>query len=555
MHRAPIRVLATAFAPVPGSSPHAAAMLGLAAAVHGELDLVTVKTDALSHVEDVPGARMFRVPVGVGTAAEQRRAFGRAVARRLESQAYDAIHVRGPIEGRVVAERRRALGFRLVYEVATFPDEGESVDAEQEWEAAHRICTDAADLILVPTEAAARGLTEEGHGGKVAVVTPGVDVNTFDWWPAAPDDTVRLLYLGHFDADRDLGTLIEATRILTRDHTLEVLLAGDPDIDRRARLRRVVDAFSLTGVVTVRGEPRPDALPMIIGAADICVATAAASPRFQDMGDLPQPLLEYLACRRPVVAAGVPGLAEVIRDDKEALLYPPGDEAVLADSIGLLIRTPLLRERLVEAAYDRVRWTYGEGARRRRIAEVYEMLFAESQLYDPWDEGFDEPETGLVEVPSALLREETGGFEDEQGTGPLAAPELPLLEDERGLEAAETGQVLYRPHRDEQPGDTNPHVPPLKPEPELEIERTRVSPHSPTPIAPRTALGSVDGEETASEAPSYTALAAAIAAATEPAPADTGQRELPSGKKRRDEDTNQVDLKKTQKGPTPPPSD
>ena len=398
-----IRVLVTAFAPVPGSSPHASALIGMAAAIHAELDLITVKTDQHAHIDRIKDARMFRVPIGIGPAHGQRKAFGRAVARQLSSEQYDIVHVRGPFEGKIVATRRKDLGFRFVYEIATWPDEGEGPDAEEEWAEAHEISLDAADLLLVPTEAAARSLGERGHAGKVAVVHPGVDVNTFDWWPAARGDAMRLLYLGTFAADRDLHTVLGALREVARAHPVEALIAGDPDPDRRARLRRIVKSFDLADTVVVRGEPRAVALPTLIGAADICVAPASATPRFQDYGDLPQPLLEYLACRRPVVAAGVPGVAEIMRDEKEGLLYPPGDERTLAEALSTLMTKHTLRERLVEAAYDRARWQFSDGARRRRIAEVYEMLMHGSQRYDAWTEGFSQEATGMVRVPSELF--------------------------------------------------------------------------------------------------------------------------------------------------------
>lgn len=356
---------------------------------------------------------MFRVPVGVGTAAEQREAFNRAIRRQLESEPYDVVHARGPSEGVVVAERHRSHGFRFVYEVASWPDEGETTVAEEHWQQDHDRCLEAADLVLVPTQAASRALAERGHGGKVAVVHPGVDVNTFDWWPGGRDETVRLLYLGTFAADRDLHTLLEAIRRVARRGPVEALLAGDPDPDRRARLRRIVRSFDLRSVVVVRGEPRAIALPTLIGAADVCVATAAATPRFQDFGDVPEPLLEYLACRRAVVAAGVPGIAEILRDEKEGLLYPPGDEHTLADAIATLQTEDTLRRRLVESGYDRVRWQFSDGARRRRIAEVYEMLMPGSQRFDAWTEGFSREATGVVSVPTQLFE-----LEEEQATPP-----------------------------------------------------------------------------------------------------------------------------------------
>jgi hypothetical protein len=142
----------------------------------------------------------------------------------------------------------------------------------------------------------------------------------------------------------------------------------------------------------------------VISGADVCIAPASEAPRFQVLGDLPQPLLEYLACHRPVVAAGVPGVAEVLRDEQEGLLYPPGDEAALAEAILEMLRDASLAERLTEQGYRRVRELFSSGARRRRISEVYERLMPGSQGTDPWEDGFGEDETGEIEtVGSAEL--------------------------------------------------------------------------------------------------------------------------------------------------------
>ncbi len=364
--------------------------------------MVSLKTDALAHLERFGDARMFRVPVA-GAAAEQRASFARAVNRQLDSLPYDIVHVRGPFEGEVVARRRRELGCRFVYEVATYPDEAESADAERRWGEAHDRCLEDADLIVVPTAAAARSLGDRGFAGKVAVVPPGVDVNRFDWWPISEGEETRILCLASFAADRDMGTVLTALRALSQGRRIRALIAGEPDPGRRERLRTIVESFRLGEVVQVRGEPLSEAIPSLIAAAHVAVVPASATPRFQELGDIPQPVLEYMACRRPLVAAGVPGVAEVVRDEKEGLLYVPGDDSSLADGISTLIEQSTLRERLVEASYDRVRWNFSGGARRRRIAEVYEMLLGGSQSYDAWVEAFSADASGQLGVPSSVF--------------------------------------------------------------------------------------------------------------------------------------------------------
>lgn len=418
-----IRVLVTAFAAVPGSSPHGAALLAMAGAVRADLDLVTIKTESLSHVERIGDARMFRVPVGEAGSLEQRVVFDRAVARQLEAEPYDVVHVRGPFEGAIAAERKAAFGFQLVYEMATFPDEALGSEVEKRWAEAHARSLAHADLVLVPTEAARRAVSESVPADRVVVVPPGVDVGSYDWRPLSGASIPRLLYLGSFTADRDLATLLGALRRVSQTRDVRAMIAGETDRERRERLRAMVRAFELGDIVEVRGEPPPRTLPQIIAGADLCLATASEAPRFQSLGDLPQPLLEYLACHRPVIAAGVPGVSDAVRDEQEGLLYPPGDEAALADAILEMLRDAELRERTTESGYRRVREVFSSGARRRRIAEVYERLAPGSQIADPWAESFEDGETGQVQVPGSIsdVMDHTGDTIMPEGTDAGAA--------------------------------------------------------------------------------------------------------------------------------------
>jgi glycosyltransferase involved in cell wall biosynthesis len=426
-----LRVLVTAFGTVPGANAHSSALLGMAAGLRGDLDLVTRKAASLPHQSRLGEARLFRVRCG-GPPEEQRSTFARAVKRQLEAEPYDVVHVRGAWEGDLVRELRRAVGFRFVYEVATFADESEGAHVEHEWSLAHERCLEAADLVLVGAEAAARGLAERGHGGKVAVVSPGVDVDAYDWWPVTEDEVTRLLYVGPFGADREIPTLLAAVRAASSRLRMRVLLAGEPNPDKRADVERMVRAFGIEHLVSVRGEPRAVALPSLIAACDLAVVTASTTPRFQELGDLPEPLLEYLACRRPVVAAGVPAVSEVVRDEEEGLIYLPGDEISLADAIVTVSTDAELRAHLVEGAYARVRARFSGAARRRRLAEVYEMLAPGSQSYDAWGEAFEHDgsaEFFAAPVSAMIETHEIENVEAREGA-PLPPEPTPALSDD-----------------------------------------------------------------------------------------------------------------------------
>jgi glycosyltransferase involved in cell wall biosynthesis len=383
-----LRVLGAAFATVPGANPHSAAFIAMASALRAEMDFVTVKPPNLAYQGRLGEARLFRVPVQ-GTPAEQRAGFARAVRRQVESEAYDVVHVRDPIAGVALADHKRNMDFRLLYEVSGFADESEGPTINQEWTAAHRECLELADLILVSGDAAARALADQGFAGKAAVVPPGVEVDTFDWWPSAPSETLRLLFLGAFAADREIPTLLAAIRSVREAMPVRALLAGERLPERRARMRRLAADFGIADLVDVRGEARATTVPRLIAACDIGVVTASSVPRFQELGGLPEPLLEFLACRRPIVVAAVPAIAEVVRDEREGLLYLPSDDHSLAEAILTMARDPELRRRLVESGYEHVRKNFSMGARRRRIAEIYSMIAPGTQHYDAWRDAFD----------------------------------------------------------------------------------------------------------------------------------------------------------------------
>ena len=445
-----IRALVTAFGAVPGSNGHTQALLGMAAALRADLDLVTLKIPNLPHQSRVGDARMFRVRV-VGRPEQQRGTFARAVRRQLEAETYDVVHTRGPDEGLVVAELRRAMGYRFIYEVATFPDESEGREVEQAWREKHMACLEAADLVVVGVEAAARALSERGFGGKVTVVAPGVDVHAYDWWPSAPGDPHRVLYLGSFAPDREIPTLLGAIREAAKQIPIRALIAGEPDHDRREHVRSMAQAFGIDSIVQVRGEPRSVAIPTLVAACDVAVVTASATPRFQEFGDLPEPLLEYMACRRPIIAAGIPAIAELVRDEEEGLLYLPGDEHTLADSIVTLARDAKMAERHVENAYQRVRQRFSGAARRRRMAEVYAMLMPGSQSFDAWAEAFDLDGSGMLPLPSSMIEIPTESQASASGSRDLEAlptrvDASPLLSHESGHSDGQSTTTLPAPN-------------------------------------------------------------------------------------------------------------
>lgn len=84
--------------------------------------------------------------------------------------------------------------------------------------------------------------------------------------------------------------------------------------------------------------------------------------------------LEAMALGRPVVAARLPGLADVITDGESGYLVPPGDVLALARQTHLLLSNPDLRRRMGEAGRRRAAARFTRSAFVNRVAELYQTL-------------------------------------------------------------------------------------------------------------------------------------------------------------------------------------
>src|SRR5581483_388651 len=140
----------------------------------------------LPYVERWQRSRMLRVPMGDLSLLQQVEAFRRAVKRQLESEDYDVVHVRSAWGGRAVLEGVMAP-MKVAYEVARSPA-GEPRAADEALAAALKDEEDElltrADLVFVPTETARKYLGSAlGSAERAVVLTPGVDVDRFDWEP------------------------------------------------------------------------------------------------------------------------------------------------------------------------------------------------------------------------------------------------------------------------------------------------------------------------------------------------------------------------------------
>ena len=115
-------------------------------------------------------------------------------------------------------------------------------------------------------------------------------------------------------------------------------------------LRDGIRELGLTDKIDILGPVDHDQLPALIATATVCVVPAASDLTPNPTVVFPTKLLEYMACRRAIVAPKRETVSMVVENGREALLFEPGDPIDLARKVLRLIGEPLLRDRIAAAA-------------------------------------------------------------------------------------------------------------------------------------------------------------------------------------------------------------
>lgn len=372
------RVLLTGFCAVPGprrSGVQLRHVIRSLTPLHS-VDLLVVRESDQPYVERQGSVRVLRVPTHEADLRSQVQAFQRALKRQLDGADYDVVHCRDSWAGAAVLEARARLGYAMVYDLARSPL-GETT-GEPELDAQYArdedACLDAADLVLAPTPAALRALASRPRPERVVLTPPGVDIDRFDWELPPTGGPPRILYAGTIDPSRGVRVLVRAMAAIVRELDARLVLAGAMAPKFEQPLRDAIKELGLVDKVEIQGPVDHDQMPALIATATVCVVPAASDLTPSPTVVFPTKILEYMACRRAVVAPKRETLAHIVEHNREALLFEPGDPIDLARKVLRLIGEPLLRDRLAQQAYERVRRELTASATRRAVRGAYQLL-------------------------------------------------------------------------------------------------------------------------------------------------------------------------------------
>lgn len=180
-----------------------------------------------------------------------------------------------------------------------------------------------------------------GRSARLTIVPCGVDDRLFSPRDAEASrvrlglrpDLPVLVYAGRFHPQKGVETFVRAAGLVGRPH--QAVLAGDGE--ELERMRSLAAELNLNA--TFLGKVGHDRLPLVYGAADVCVVPS----HYESFGMV---ALEAMACGRPVVASDVGGLRCNVIPGRTGWLAPPGDEVAFADHLRQLLDNPGLAREL-----------------------------------------------------------------------------------------------------------------------------------------------------------------------------------------------------------------
>jgi glycosyltransferase involved in cell wall biosynthesis len=182
-------------------------------------------------------------------------------------------------------------------------------------------------------------------------------------------DPLFLLSVGRAVEKKGYDILLRAFALLPKDLNWRFEHIGGGD--ELSKLKALAAELGLSGRITWKGALAQEEVLDHYRRADL-FALACRIATNGDRDGLPNVLVEASSQRLPCVSTEVSGVPELLKDGENGLVVPPNDPVALAAALEAAIRDPALRQRLGDAAEQRVRQHFDHHSSIHQLTRLFE---------------------------------------------------------------------------------------------------------------------------------------------------------------------------------------
>lgn len=201
-----------------------------------------------------------------------------------------------------------------------------------------------AHTILVISPGFRQNLIDKGvPESKIRVVSNWIDTDAFK--AVIPtrglaenlgfNERFNIMYAGNMGEAQGLETVLEAAALLSDIQTVQFVMIGDGTA--MPRLKRLAEEKNLNNVLFLGRYPHQE-MPNLYALADILLIHLKDDPLFRIT--VPSKTLAYLAAGKPIIAAAIGDVADMINSAGAGIACPPGNPQALAESVRHLYHMP-----------------------------------------------------------------------------------------------------------------------------------------------------------------------------------------------------------------------